>query len=115
VSAFKDQLQRDIGAVFLNTDEHAELVRVVYDEFDAEISVVLDEMMQQDRPVVRTGDSDHAEGIYLATTTMYAAYSDLGFVPKNGKRITIGGTTYRVVTSTNEAGVVVCGLEAYGE
>jgi hypothetical protein len=114
MSAFKDVLDNDIKAVFLNADEHAELSHVIYDGVDREIPVILDRQMLQDRPVTKES-GDHAKGIHLVTVTLYAAFSDFGFVPKQGKRITVNDEEFTIVTSTNEMRQVVCGLEAYGE
>jgi hypothetical protein len=114
MSGFKDVIENDIKAVFLNADEHAELSSVIYDGVTRKIPVILDRQMLKDRPVTMES-GDHAQGIHLVTVTLYAAFSDLGVVPKNDKRITINDEEFRIVTSTNEMGQVVCGLEAYGE
>lgn len=117
MSAFKDMVERDIKNVFQNTDEFAELHTVVYDGTTySNIPIILDFTTQQ----ARNGDryqssSDHAEGIYLISTTMYAAYSDMQCVPEKDMNIWIDDDKYYIQTSSCEMGQIALGLERLDE
>lgn len=124
--SFKEMVEADNRNVFLNTDEFAELRKVVYDgtTYDGEdrqgIPVVLSGLKEQDRPQLVTS-SDHAQGLYLVTSVLHCAASDLGGnVPEKGMRIKIsdGPVYFRefyVATSNCELGMVICELEAIDE
>ena len=112
MSSFKDMVERDVKSVFLNTDEFAELHHVVYNEIAYDIPIILAQTTEKDRSV---HVADHAQGIYLTTTTMYAAYSDMECVPEKGQRIVIGDIDYDIVESSCEMGQIALELEMYGE
>lgn len=126
MSGFKDMVAADNKAVFLNTDEYAELRTVIYDgeTYDGPehkgIPVVITGIKQEDRPQLV---GDHVEGLYLVTSVLSCAISDLGgFQPEKGQQIEIndeeGGKFFRkfhVASSICELGMLRVELEAIDE
>lgn len=123
---FKDMVAVDNRNVFMNVDEFAELHKVIYDgvTYDGEdhggIPVVLSGLKEKDRKQLVTS-SDHAQGLFLVSSVLHCAASDLGGnVPEKGMRIKIsdGPIYFRefyVATSNCELGMVICELEAIDE
>lgn len=121
--SFKDMVESDIKNVFLNADEFAENLIVIYDgESYGPIPVVLTKLKEQDKKTtVRQGD--HSQGIYLDTTVMHCALSDLGGVlPEKGSRIKIQDEpnssfyrSYYVAVSDIEMGMIRAELEEHDE
>lgn len=126
---FKDAVQRDIHAVFLNRSELAELRTVRYDgEEYPDIPVSLQELEAADRPRLSAsgfgrGGTDGAPGLYQVTGVLFCAAGDLGGkVPKQGNTIQIsvrqgGGffRKYRVGLVGNTMGMLRIELEGTGE
>ena len=122
MSGFKDMVAADIHNVFLNTDEFAELRTIRYDgEEYVDIPIVLTGLKEQDR---RQLQSDHVQGLYLVTSVLHCALSDLGGKqPEKGGRIEVndeegGGGFFRrfyVASSVCEMGMLRVELEAIGE
>lgn len=119
---FKDMVARDNQAVFLNLDEFAERRTVLYDGATYEdIPIVLSGLKEKDR---RQLMSDHAQGLYLVSSVLHCALSDVGGVqPEKGTRIKIndqegGGGFFRefyVASSVCEMGMLRVELEAIDE
>lgn len=122
MSGFKDMVAADIHNVFLNTEEFAELRTIRYDgEEYVDIPIVLTGLKEQDR---RQLQSDHVQGLYLVTSVLHCALSDLGGKqPEKGGRIEIndeegGGGFFRrfyVASSVCEMGMLRVELEAIDE
>ena len=122
MSGFKDMVAADIHNVFLNTDEFAELRTIRYDgETYEDIPIVLTGLKEQDR---RQLQSDHVQGLYLVTSVLHCALSDLGGKqPEKGGRIEVndeegGGGFFRrfyVASSVCEMGMLRVELEAIDE
>lgn len=122
MSGFKDMVAADIHNVFLNTEEFAELRTIRYDgEEYVDIPIVLTGLKEQDR---RQLQSDHVQGLYLVTSVLHCALSDLGGKqPEKGGRIEIndeegGGGFFRrfyVASSVCEMGMLRVELEAFDE
>ena len=122
MSGFKDMVAADIHNVFLNTDEFAELRTIRYDgEEYVDIPIVLTGLKEQDR---RQLQSDHVQGLYLVTSVLHCALSDLGGnQPEKGGRIEVndeegGGGFFRrfyVASSVCEMGMLRVELEAIDE
>lgn len=116
--SFKDMLAADNRNVFLNTGEFAEPRTVFYDGVTYEnIPVVLSGIKEQDRRQITT---DHAQGLYLVTSVLHCAASDIGgAAPEKGARIKIsdGGflRSFYVASSICEVGMVRAELEAIDE
>ena len=76
MSGFKDMVARDNFGVFLNCDEFAEKRTVKYDGATYEdIPIVLSGLKEKDR---RQLMSDHAQGLYIVSSVLHCALSDLG-------------------------------------
>ena len=122
MSGFKEMVAADIHNVFLNTGEFAEPRTIRYDgETYEDIPIVLTGPKEQDR---RQLQSDHVQGLYLVTSVLHCALSDLGGKqPEQGMRIAIsdeeggGGFFHQfyVASSTCEMGMLRVELEAISE
>ncbi|MGD9567526.1 MAG: hypothetical protein AB7V48_04290 [Sedimentibacter sp.] len=118
MSNFKDMVQADIKNIFLNSDEFAELHTVIYDGITYEnIPLVMSGIKEKDRQQLVW---DHVQGLYLVTSVMHCAASDLGgVVPEKGMKIKINeGDFFReffVASSVNEMGMIRVELEAIDE
>lgn len=118
MSGFKDMIAADNKKVFVNAAEFADIHTVIYDGVTYnDIPVVLSGLKEKDR---RQLISDHVQGLYLVTSVMHCAASDLGgVVPEKGMKIKISdGTFYReytVASSVNEVGMLRVELEAIDE
>ena len=118
MSGFKDMVEADNKNVFVNSSEFADIHTVIYDgETYEDIPIVLTGIKEKDR---RQLVSDHVQGLFLVSTIMHCAASDLGgVVPEKGMKIKINdGTFYRefyVATSVNEVGMIRLELEAIDE
>lgn len=122
MSGFKDMVARDNHGVFLNNSEFAEMRTIKYDGATySNIPIVLSGMKEKDR---RQLMSDHAQGLYLVSSVLHCALSDLGGAqPEKGQRIKIndregGGGFFRefyVASSVCEMGMLRVELEAIDE
>lgn len=124
MSGFKDMVAADNRNVFLNTAELADLRTVIYDgNTYSDIPLVLSGIKEKDRKQL-ISTSDHAQGLYLATSVLHCAAADLGgATPEKGQRIKIndeegGGGFFRefyVASSGCEMGMLRVELEAIDE
>jgi hypothetical protein len=118
MSSFKDMVEADNKNVFINADEFAEQYTVIYDgETYENIPILLSGLKEKDR---RQLVSDHVQGLFLVTTVMHCAASDLGgVVPEKGMRIKIDVNgfirEFTVASSVNEMGMLRVELEAIDE
>jgi hypothetical protein len=118
MSGFKDMIEADNKKVFVNASEFAEIHTVIYDGVTYEnIPIVLSGIKEKDR---RQLVSDHVQGLYLVTSIMHCAATDLGgVVPEKGTKIKINdGEFFRefyVGNSVNEMGMLRVELEAIDE
>ncbi|MEG0941912.1 MAG: hypothetical protein RSE64_08455 [Oscillospiraceae bacterium] len=112
MSGFKDMVESDVAKVLQNVNEFAELHQIVYDGKTFTANIVLDNTAQKDRPTIV---SDNAEGLFIVTTTLYAAFANLQCVPKKGQRIWVDNDEYYIVTSSCEIGQIALGLRRFDE
>ncbi len=122
MSGFKDMVAADNRNVFLSLNEFAELRTVRYDgDVYTDIPIVLSGLKEKDR---RQLVSDHVQGLYIVSSVLHCAQSDLGGVqPERGARIGIndeegGGGFFRefyVASSVCELGMLRVELEAIDE
>lgn len=118
MSGFKSMVETDIKKVFINKDEFADLHTIIYDGVTYEdIPVVLTGIKEKDRQQLVW---DHVQGLYLVTTVMHLAASDLnGVVPEKGTRIKISdGDFFRefyVASSICNMGMLRVELEGIDE
>jgi hypothetical protein len=109
---FKAQIERDLGRVFHNTDEHADELEFWIDGTRYKGPVILDDGGAQDRTKPST---DHVEGLVLVDLVMYAPLSLLKKVPKKGLNVEIGDDIYTITKVHPEAGEVVLYMEMLTE
>jgi hypothetical protein len=95
MSAFQDQIEADIGAVFLNPEEFGETHTID----DQSMVCVLE---SSDGEFV--GDVDGA--VYLSTLRIHARESDFAKPPVVGKKIIIDDAPYRVLSISHEMGML---------
>lgn len=122
MSGFKDMVANDNQSVFLNLGEFAERRTVIYDGVTyPDIPIVMSGLKEKDR---RQLVSDHVQGLYLVSSVLHCAMSDLGGnQPEKGQRIKIndeegGGGFFRefyVASSVCEMGMLRVELEAIDE
>jgi hypothetical protein len=118
MSSFKNMVEADNKKVFVNASEFAELHTIIYDGVTYEdIPVVMSGIKEKDR---RQLVADHIQGLYLVTTVIHCAASDLGgVVPERGMKIKINdGDFFRefyVATSVVDLGMIRLELEAIDE
>ena len=122
MSGFKDMVAKDVHSIFLNLDVFAEKRTIRYDgEEYQDIPVVLSGLKERER---RQLQSDHLQGLYLVSSVLHCALSDLGGnQPEKGQRIKIndqegGGGFFRefyVASSVCELGMLRVELEAIDE
>lgn len=112
MSGFKDQIARDIAAVFHNADEFADFMDVEYNGKSYNIPVVIDSEIAKDR---KKTAKDNAEGIYTVDITAFMSFEDLGIVPRKETKIKIGGVEYSIVNVAFDAGEITLELELLDE
>ena len=118
--SFKDIVEADNKAIFLNDSEFAEKHTVKYDgKMYTDIPVLFIKVKELDKQV------RNMEGTYGITAVLHASATDLGGkTPEKGQRISIDTGTalgrpffsdFKIATSKNELGMVTLELEAYDE
>ena len=109
---FKADVKNDLRDVFMNADEHADVVKVLYDGRAYELPVIVSGEGSKDRV---TTMRDNADGVFLSGLKAYIAHSGIKIMPRKETRITIGGMAYMIKKTALQAGLVVLDLEAYDE
>lgn len=123
MSGFKDSVAADNANVFMNVSDFADKRTVIYDGATyTDIPIVLSGLKEKDRRQLVV--SDHAQGLYLVTSVLHCAISDMGGVqPEKGQRIKVneqeggGGffNEFTVASSVCELGMLRVELEAIDE
>ena len=124
---FKDMVDADIHAVFLNLDEFGERRDIWYDgKVYRDVPVVLHGLKENDRKRLTSGVkeqggrnsiADSVEGLYNEQRVAHMAVADIGGVlPENGRQIRISVSegssrfrSYRITASVLDMGM--CRLE----
>lgn len=113
MSGFKDQIKRDIAAVFHNTSEFADKMVVEYNgSVYNDIPVVIDSEIAKERT---KPSSDNSVGIFAVDITAFIAFEDLGIVPRKETKIIIGGVEYSIVNVAFDVGEITLDLEMLDE
>ena len=113
MSGFKEQIERDIAAVFHNAEEFADLMDVEYSgKTYKEIPVVVDSEIAKER-VKASGDN--SVGIFAFDLTAFISFKDLGIVPRKETKIKIGGVKYNIMQVAFDAGEITLDLELLDE
>lgn len=95
---FKEQMAKDVGAVFLNPNEFGE-THVVNGK---EMVIIIDNNEQIEREK-RVGQS--TGGIYANQKLVYVAAVDFGELPKQGSKMLLDGEIYLVDDAIAEGDV----------
>ncbi len=113
MSAFRDQLQKDVNAVWFNPDEFGES----HDVDGRQMRAIVDE--QAIRPNKTVHDFKQSErtksvhGIYKDGITLFVRAKDYGSMPRNGAQLLLDKRfMYRVISVHVEDGVYAIDLEA---
>ena len=106
MSSFKDQLKADVGAVFINPDEFADIHIVD----GIPIQAVVSEATDNPHPLA------YAEGVSLVRKLAHfdAVEFNIAFggIPRKGVRLTLDGVRYEVVKASDDDGIYAVTLEA---
>lgn len=120
---FKEMVEWDNANIFLNTDEFAEHHTIMYDGNTYEhIPVVLAQNTQEGRKTLK---DDVVFGVYKVSAVAYMSKEALGgIIPEKGHEIRIDNkdfpdnpfyTTYHIVTSKCDMGMICLELEDYDD
>lgn len=113
MSGFKSQVERDIAAVFHNSEEFADLMEVEYNgKIYKGIPVVVDSEIAKERTKAQ---NDNSIGVFAVDLTVFLSFTDLKIVPRKETQITIGGVTYNILQSAFDAGEITLDLEMLDE
>lgn len=103
MSAFKNQVQRDVSNVFLNPDEFSDIHNIDGNN----MSVQIDESEALERQLRFAQDV----GTYKLQKIIYVASADYGKMPFIGKLLILDGLTYKVADVTEESGIYAITVE----
>lgn len=109
---FKEQVERDLTAVFHNSAEHAEVLEFWIAGTQYIGPVILDDGGAQDR---KKPSTDHVDGLVLIDLVMYVPLSLLKTTPQKGLNVEIGDDLYTIAKVHTEAGEIVLYLEMLTE
>ncbi len=101
---FKEQMAKDVGAVFLNPNEFGE-THVV----DGREMVIV---MDNNELLARQRQGQYADGIYAGQKLIYVAAADFGPLPAYGSFFTIDDEGYTVIDAISEGDVYAVTIEA---
>lgn len=109
---FKAQVERDLTAVFHNSEEHADILEFWIGDTRYKGPVIVDDGGAQDR---KKPSSDHVDGLVLVDLVMYVPLSLLKTTPKRGQTVEIDDVVYTISKVHTEFGEVVLYLEVLTE
>ena len=109
MSRFKEQVAKDIDAVFMNEEEFAD-----YSDVDGKnMLVIVDTNELVDREKRYLGRRNlYGDGIYLKQLLVYVKAKDFGPLPAIGRVLSINRKKYVVIDAINEDGLYSLSLEA---
>lgn len=105
MSAFKEQIKKDIALTFLNSNEFSDVHVVNGTEMPAQIDS--NEQIEREKRVNQTMD-----GIYTQQKLIYVNAADFGPLPKQGSLLKLDKRTYKVLDAIDEGGVYSITIEA---
>ena len=106
---FKEQMQLDIGAVFMNLEEFSDIHTVNGKEMAVQIDsneMIEREKRHQNRQGVYT------DGVYIKELLIYVKAEDFGKLPAVGRVLTLDGKAYTISDAIDEDGIYSLSLEA---
>ncbi|RXZ84588.1 hypothetical protein EBB07_00800 [Paenibacillaceae bacterium] len=88
MTTFKQQVEQDNLAVFINFDEFGEEKSIR----GRKVLVVIDNDLINERQRLSTSGTTNTnpEGVYLSTVTFFVRQRDLGYVPVEGEQMLFG-------------------------
>lgn len=102
---FKEQLKRDAHAVFLNTNEFADVHRINGRMMAALIDS--SEAAKREKRYV-----ERIDGMYAQTSVLYVAADDYGPLPSQGSRLELDGRPYLIEHAAEEDALYVLTISA---
>ena len=109
---FKAQIERDLMAVFHNSNEHADVLEFWIGDTRYKGPVILDDGGAQDR---KKPSTDHVDGLILVDLVMYVPFFLLKTIPKKGQNVEISDNVYTITKVHPESGELVLYLEMLTE
>lgn len=103
--SFKQAVNNDISAVFLNEDEYADPHTID----GVTMSVLIDDIELVEREKRMKSNMD---GIHARQVLIYVSASEFGSLPAQGRLLKLDGKRYTVLDATEEGGVYAITLEA---
>lgn len=106
MSAFKEQIGKDITDVFLNKDEFSDIHVIDGKEMTVQVddNEAIERQMRDVKP--------NTEGVYVKQKLIYVSEEKFGSLPFIGRLLKFDGKMYRVVDAASEAGIHSITLEA---
>lgn len=105
MSAFKDVIQEDVKAVFMNVDEFSDMHNV--NGTMMPIQIDSNEQIEREKRI-----NQHMDGIYKNQKLIYVSAADYGPLPKQGSVVSLDGKIMKVADAISEDGVYSITLEA---
>lgn len=105
MSAFKDQVLKDVTDTFLNVDEFSETHTVNGVAMPVQVDSI-EQIEREKRSNVNT------DGIFTQQKLIYINASDFGPMPKQGSLLKLDNRTYKVMDAIDEDGVYSITIEA---
>lgn len=102
---FKDQLQDDIGGVFLDLAEFGEPHAIN----GQEMTCIIDEDLSKQRS---NRQREEYDGIYARQMTVFVGETDLGYRPERDQKLQVDGEWYLVIDCAADAGMLEITLGA---
>lgn len=106
VRSFKEQLDIDIGATFLNPLEFADKYNINGEIVDAVVDA--DEFRERTSRIA----SNFTEGVFLHGVVLFVKRGDLSHDPVRGENIMLDDQYYYVMNDEHEGGMLVLTLGA---
>lgn len=103
-TSFKDQIQKDIDSVFLNSDEFSDIHTVN----GKSMTIQIDENEVMDRQIRFNQNTD----VYKKQKLIYVSEQQFGPLPSIGSLFKLDGKIYRVVDAASEYGIHSITIEA---
>lgn len=103
--SFKEALQNDVKAVFINPAEFGDPHTIN----SKTMLAVLDDMEHIEREKRMKSNMD---GVYVRQILLYVAAEDFGSFPARGVLVKLDGKQYQVADATDECGIYAITLEA---
>lgn len=105
---FKDIIQADNVAVFLNPDEFGEEHIIS----GRRMKIIIDDIELVEREKRQAGLKAYRQGIYKRQVLFYVLARDFGTLPVVGRSLTLDERPYLVTDAVNEDGIYSISLEA---